>query len=110
MMRPRTRPNQIEWSARPPALIPVNAVEVFLHCFSAAEKYMNRKNRQSRGLRKFRGTHAFHEDDARILGIPPWSGTACGSYMAPHGSRSCLRGFFLHSMKRERKILMIFFI
>jgi len=51
MMRACARPNQIEWPARPPALIPVNAVQVFLQCCGAAEKYTNHKNIKSNGRR-----------------------------------------------------------
>ena len=51
MMRACTRPNLVEWPARPPALILVKAVEAYLQCFSAAEKSMNRKNSKGNGLR-----------------------------------------------------------
>ena len=51
MMRACTRPNLVKWPARPPALIPVKAVEAFLQCFGAAKKSMNRKNSKSNGLR-----------------------------------------------------------
>jgi len=51
MMRACIRPNLVKCLARPPALIPVKAVEALLQCFSAAKKSMNRKNSKSNGLR-----------------------------------------------------------
>ena len=45
------------------------------------------------------GTREFHEDDARSLSIPTWSGTARSSYMAPCGSRWCSHGIFCPPIK-----------
>ena len=50
MIRACTRPNLLEWPARPPALIPEKVVEAFLQCFGGAEKSTNRKNSNSNGL------------------------------------------------------------
>ena len=78
----------MERPARPPALIPVKAVEAVLQCFGAPEKSMNHKNSKSNGLR---------------MGIPAWLGTAPGSHMGQHGSQSCWRGDFLHSDPRTTR-------
>ena len=50
MMRACTRPNLVEWPARPSVLITVKTVEAFL-LFGAAEKSMDHKNRKSNGLK-----------------------------------------------------------
>ena len=49
MMRACTRPNLVEWQARPPALIPVKAMEAFLQCFGATKKSMNARTAKVMG-------------------------------------------------------------
>ena len=54
------------------------------------------------------GTQAFHEHKAQDKGIPPWSGTPNGSWMALHGTRSGWRGFFLPIDRKTRRACKIF--
>ena len=79
MMRACTRPNQIEWPARPLALIPVNTIQAFLQA-----EYMNHKNNKSNGLRNsgisdimrmMSEAWAFRGCQTRLV-VPTWRHTA----------------------------------
>ena len=46
MMSACTRPNLVEWPARPLALIPVKAVEAFLQCFGESREIYELQEQQ----------------------------------------------------------------